>query len=174
MLDPAGVKLSRLQIDKFLPWTLTQIGTGLFVASLYVPVEYAVTYLLYFFLSCQCNATTSCPHTHIHTHPPPFFLRNDRFGYGTVLSLCLEANRCKLVGSSNLWRVTSGSPLHLFLPSASLWGCHAGSDRWRRKEGENALLKSAYVCVCVRVCAHTQVMKYISNLRQGVKWGEDW
>lgn len=149
MLDPAGVKLSRPQIDKFLPWTLTQIGTGLFVASLYVPAEYAVTYLLYFFPLSP--TTTSCPHT---LPPPSLFPWNDRFGYSTVLSLCLEANRCKLVGSSNLRRVTSGSPLHLFLPSASLWGCHAGSDRWRRKEGENVLHKSAW-CVCVCVCACT-------------------
>lgn len=47
MHGPAGARLSRLQIDKFLPWTLTQIalGRGLCVAIPYVPLEYAVTYL---------------------------------------------------------------------------------------------------------------------------------
>lgn len=45
-------------------------------------------------------------------------------------ALCLESDRCKLVGANNAWGVTSGSPSPHFLCSASLRGCHSGPDRW--------------------------------------------
>lgn len=102
------------------------------VAIPYVPVEYAVAYLLYFSHSRQ-----QAPPVLIHSPLPPPFPGTTDSGYGTVLSLCLEADRWKLVRSNNLQGVTFGSPSPHFLCSASLGGYHGGLDRWSRKERES-------------------------------------
>lgn len=51
---------------------------------------------------------------------------------GTVLSLCLEVDRCKLVGTHNLWGVTPGSPSPHFAPFC----LPQGVPRWARQVGK--------------------------------------
>lgn len=78
---------------KILPWTLTQTASGGgCVAIPRVPGEYAVTYLLYF-----SRSQRQAPPVLMHPpHPPHLFLLFLWPGYGTVLSLCLQADRHKL------------------------------------------------------------------------------
>lgn len=108
-----------------------------------VPTEYTVTYLLYFFPLPVDKHLLSSYSSLLPPPPSPT---------GTVLSLCLEADRCRMVGSDNLWGVISGSPSPHFLRSASLRGCHSGPDRWKRKERD--------LCTTHSVTCHVSVCKF--------------
>lgn len=137
---------------QILPWTLTQIALG-GGSVLPFPVSPWNT-LLHVYSTFLTRS-----YSHLLSSCTPLFLLLYFLGsleYGTALSLCLEADRCKRVGSNSLWGVTPGSPSLHFPSPLSLRGCHGGPDRWSRKERENSVAfcsMSSYVRVYVRVYA---------------------
>ena len=118
-------------------------GRRMHVAIPYVPAEYAATYLLYFSRSCR-QAPPVLTHSTPPPPPPPHLPGSNM----AVLSLCLEADRCKAVGSNNM---CGESPLgHPHLASSALppWGvCHSGPDRWWGGK-ERAKLCTSHSVVC--------------------------
>lgn len=107
------------------PWTLTQIALGggcVFHSICPRGIRCYISALLF----SLPPTSTSCPHPLPSSSPSSS--RKGRQRCGTVLSLCLEADRCKLVGSNNLWVVTLTS-----FPTSG--GATVGQTSGRKKKG---------------------------------------
>lgn len=142
MRCPAGVRLSRLRIDKF---RLEQYHRSLWEEAVCCHSICPIGICGYISapLSLLPPTSTTCP----NTFPSPLLLP----GWGLVLSQCLGGDRCILTGFNSLSGVTSGSPLPHFLCSTSPRGCHSQPDRWMR--GRRKAMHKSFShrsnCMCV-------------------------
>lgn len=128
MPGPAGVRAQQVADWQILPWTLTQIALGKerCVAIPYVPMEYAVTYLLYFSGACLRAPPVLTHSSFLPSLCPP------------CLRTCV-LNWCKVPRVNNLRGVTFRSPSPHFLRSISPGECHIRPSRWREIRKGRAL-----------------------------------